>query len=70
MARAKKTTVTLTATTNGKAVEFDVEHAERLLRFPNTAWRLTDENFYFDFQNGISRNSAKSTKRGVEQNND
>lgn len=70
MARAKKTTVTLTATTNGKAVEFDVEHAERLLRFPNTAWRLTDENFNFDFQNGISRNSAKSTKRGVEQNND
>jgi hypothetical protein len=62
MARAKKTTVTLTATTNGKAVEFDVEHAERLLRFPNTAWRLTDEKFTFDIENGISRANTRRNK--------
>lgn len=44
---------------------FDVDHAERILRMPiNGGWKLADERFVFDLENGITtkRNKAKDTR--------
>lgn len=54
----KQTKIELTDR-NGNSQTFDVDHAERILRLPNTVWRLTDTEYEFTTENGIVRNKKK-----------
>lgn len=57
----KSTKVTL-ATTDGDEREFDVEHAERILRMRNSGWVLPEDSEY-KFEDGtISRRDKKDSK--------
>ena len=60
---AKTTTVTLVA--NGVTREFEISHAERLLRMPNNGgWHLP-ENSKFEFvNNGLRRRQDKKEDSG------
>ena len=60
---AKTTTVTLVA--NGVARDFELSHAERLLRMPNNGgWHLP-ENSKFEFVDyGLRRRQDKKGNRG------
>ena len=61
---AKTTRITLVST-SGSAQDFEVTHAERLLGFRNSAWRLP-ENSEYRFENGsIIRHTTKRPKRRV-----
>lgn len=54
---AKTTTVTLVA--NGVAREFEISHAERLLRMRNNGgWELNDKQFEF-VENALRRRKNK-----------
>lgn len=52
-------------TASGKMQEFDIEHAERILRAPeNGGWKLPDNSPYqFDYYDGIT----KRTNQGAGQ---
>ena len=61
---AKTTTVTLVA--NGVTREFEISHAERLLRMPNNGgWHLPESsNFEFNVDYGLRRRQDKRNNRG------
>jgi len=61
----KQTKITLTDR-NGNTQTFDVDHAERILRLPNTVWRLTDTEYEFTKENGIVRRNKKKGKGKTE----
>lgn len=52
--------------------EYEINHAERLLRMPNNGgWRLPDDSEYkFDNDNGIGRKRNKKTDNGAEKEGD
>ena len=52
--------------------EYEINHAERLLRMPNNGgWRLPDDSEYkFDFDNGIGRKRNKKTDNGTNEAGD
>lgn len=51
---AKKTTVLLECPQLNTVREFEVTHAERLLRMPNNGgWRLPEESEFEFYKNGI-----------------
>lgn len=57
-------------TKGGRIQDFEVTHAERLLNFRNSAWRLP-ENSEYRFENGsIIRHTSKRSKRGVGKKDD
>ena len=61
---AKTTRITL-ITKGGRTQDFEVTHAERLLKLRNSAWMLP-ENSEYRFENGsIIRNTTKRPKRRV-----
>lgn len=66
---AKKTTVFLECAALDTVREFDVAHAERLLRMQNNGgWRLPeDSTFKFDNENGITINRNKKENRGKQE---
>lgn len=58
-------------TADGAQQEFEINHAERILRHPdNGGWKLPDDSpFEFDFYDGIRKrtnqgNSAEAAKSG------
>lgn len=55
MAESKLTKVLLVVPDLGLKQEFEITHAERILRLPQTGgWRLPeDSKFIFDYKNGI-----------------
>ena len=61
---AKTTTVTLVA--NGVTREFEISHAERLLRMPNNGgWHLPESSkFEFNVDYGLRRRQDKRNNRG------
>lgn len=60
---AKTTTVTLVA--NGVTRQFEISHAERLLRMPNNGgWELTANSNYEFIDNGIRRRGNKKKDNG------
>ena len=62
---AKTTRVTLITKKGGHTQDFEVTHAERILRLRNSAWTLP-ENSEYRFENGsIIRHTTKSPKRRV-----
>lgn len=50
-------------------VEYDIKHAERLLRMLNNGgWHLPkDSEYKFDFDNGIERKRNKKTDNRTEE---
>lgn len=54
---AKQTFVALRASNVTR--EFEFTHAERLLRMPNSGWRLPDESQYEFVNNAIRRKQIK-----------
>lgn len=62
---AKTTKVTLVCNVNGKTQEFEISHAERLLRMRNNGgWELPENStFNFDLNNGFTskRNKTKDS---------
>jgi hypothetical protein len=56
-----------------KTQEFEINHAERILRMPdNGGWHLPeDSNYLMDEVNGLTskRNKGKDKKSGEEPNN-
>ena len=69
---AKVTKVKVVCPPHGLTDEFEIKHAERLLRMPNNGgWRLPDDSEYkFDFDNGIGRKRNKKTDNGAEKEGD
>lgn len=60
---AKTTTVTLVA--NGVTREFELSHAERLLRMRNNGgWELTENSKYEFVDNGLRRRGNKRKDNG------
>lgn len=60
---AKTTTVTLVA--NGVTRQFEISHAERLLRMPNNGgWELPANSNYEFIDNGIRRRGNKKKDIG------
>lgn len=70
---AKKTLVLLTCPALNTDREFEITHAERLLRMPNNGgWRLPDDSqFEFDKENGLKyRRNKETNKRTQKRGND
>ena len=60
---AKTTTVTLVA--NGVTRDFELSHAERLLRMPrNGGWELPENSKYEFVDNGLRRRANKKKDNG------
>lgn len=69
MADAKKTLVTLEVEDLQWKREFDIEHAERLLNYPNNGgWKLpADSTFDFSPENGITAKRTSKTDTTAKQ---
>lgn len=69
----KKGTNRIVLQCGGKTQEFEVNHAERILRMPNNGgWKLPeDSNFQLDKVNGLTtkRNKGNSSKSKENSNN-
>lgn len=66
----KSTKVVLVNTAAGKTTqEFEINHAERILRMPNNGgWELPEDSAHtFDEQNGIGHNSNTTKSNGKEK---
>lgn len=67
---AKTTRVTLVTKKGEHAKDFEVTHAERILRLRNSAWTLP-ENSEYRFENGsIIRHTSNKPKRRVGKKDD
>jgi hypothetical protein len=55
-------------TAEGTQQEFDIDHAERILRTPeNGGWRLPEDSDYqFDYYDGITRRGNKKDIQATE----
>lgn len=59
---AKVTKVALATVNEGAKVEFEIEHAERILAIPNSGWELPKDS-EFEYKDGtISRRDKKKGK--------
>ena len=59
---AKVTKVALATVREGAKREFDIDHAERILRMPNSGWQLPKDSEY-EYVNGtISRRHKEKGK--------
>lgn len=70
---AKATTVALVRKDNGTTHEFEISHAERILRMPhNGGWELPENSqFNFDFENGFTnKRNKKSDNQDKKESND
>lgn len=66
---AKTTTILLECSSLNIVREFEISHAERLLRMQNNGgWRLPENShFKFDIENGITVNRNKKENRGKQE---
>lgn len=56
------TSVTLVAITAGIQQSFSIDHAERLLRMPNSGWELPkDSDYEYDRATGLRKKKIKRT---------
>lgn len=69
MAEAKKTIVTLEVAEYEMKRDFELEHAERLLNYPNNGgWKLpADSTFDFSPENGITAKRTSKTDTTAKQ---
>lgn len=69
--KAKATKVALYSPTLQTEREFEISHAERILRMSNSGWELSNNSKFEFVGNGIRRKADKeSNKRGKEKDND
>ena len=68
----KKTSVTLECSAIGVTKDFEIAHAERILKMPNNGgWRLPKASkFTFDNENGIRFIENKTRDNGATQSGD
>lgn len=67
----KKTMVALECPTLGATVEYEISHAERLLRMRNNGgWRLPEKSTFEFVDNGIRRKGNKKADNGTEEKGD
>jgi hypothetical protein len=69
---AKTTLVQLVCPTHELSQEFEIKHAERLLRMKNNGgWQLPkNSDFKFTNDNGIEYRGNKKTDKGAEKTGD
>lgn len=69
---AKITKVKLVCPPHGLTEEFEIKHAERLLRMPNNGgWQLPEKTpFEFSKENGIRYKTHKKENNGTEEKGD
>lgn len=69
---AKVTKVVLECPTLNTTEEFEINHAERLLRMPNNGgWQLPEETpFEFSKENGIRYKTHKKRNNGTKEKGD
>ena len=69
---AKFTNVELENTAADQRQEFEINHAERLLRMPNNGgWQLPEDSpYYFDPKNGIGFKQNKTGNSKSEKTDD
>jgi len=59
---AKVTRVALATVAEGARQEFDIDHAERILKIPNSGWQLPKDSD-FEFTDGtINRRNSRKGK--------
>ena len=47
-------------TANGTKQDFEINHAERILRHPDSGWKLPEDSPYqFDYYDGITKRTNK-----------
>jgi hypothetical protein len=51
---------------NGKEQKFEIGHALRLLRLPNSGWEINDSKYTFS-GNDIKRNPSKGSDSSAEK---
>lgn len=61
----KNTNITLKRIYDGACVDFEIDHATRILTIPMCGWELPENsNFTFDIKNGIERKpNTRSNKK-------
>ena len=59
-------------TATGMKSEFDINHAERILRHPeNGGWRLPEDSPYqFDYYDGITKRTSQGDSKAAEKGGD
>lgn len=72
MKKSKLQSVTLFNETLNVTEEYEINHAERILRMPNNGgWTLPkDSEYKFDFDNGIGIKQNKKRDNGTEKTGD
>lgn len=70
--KAKTQMVALQNDRLGATEQFEINHAERLLRMPNNGgWYLPEDSAYkFDFKNGIGVRENKKGNNGAKEKGD
>lgn len=67
---AKFTVVELETLDSLRRETFEINHAERILRLPQSGWRLpSDSNYYLD-DNGIGYKTSKGRGKGSKEASD
>lgn len=56
-------------TADGKTQDFEINHAERILRMPNNGgWRLPDNSPYqFDYYDGITKRTSQGDSASAKE---
>lgn len=68
LARRPGSTVVL-ETATGIRQEFEINHAERILRHPNGGWKLPDDSPYqFEYYDGITKRTSQGNSATAAQN--
>lgn len=58
-------------TADGTRQEFELNHAERILRHPDGGWKLPDDSPYqFEFYDGITKRTNQGNSKATSQDGD
>lgn len=70
LARKPGSTVGL-VTATGASQEFELNHAERILRHPGSGWKLPEDSPYqFDYYDGITKGTNKGDNKASGESGD
>lgn len=69
MDKVRQSKIKLVVPGSNMAQDFEINHAERLLRMPNNGgWQLPDNSEYsFDFNDGIKRKQTKGDTESAKK---
>lgn len=67
----KPGSVVVLETADGIRQEFEINHAERILRHPDSGWKLPEDSPYqFEFYDGITKRTSQGNSKEASQNSD